>query len=267
MLNASTQGLVPLMIFALAGAMTPGPNNTIAMLTGANRGIRAVMPHLLGVPTGFAVMTALMGTGLGALLLAAKPAWSLALQACGALYLLVPVLAAGESPVKAGGEQGSISELGFLQSVAFQFSNRRRTPRRSAAQLITARSVCSAASVGHEVLELVDEAALAGDVRGALVEHAADVRGERHVGQQLAREDALALVDLGVGEGEPGLGQLDVAALDRPARGTRDRAGRAAAAASRRSPTARARDCCRTPGCGRTSAPPPRCCASPGSRP
>ena len=118
----STQGLVPFTIFALAGAMTPGPNNTIAMLTGANRGFRAVLPHLLGVPTGFAVMTALMGTGLGALLLAV-PAWSLALQACGTVYLLYLSWRLAMSPVKAGGEQGSFKELSFPQSVAFQFSN------------------------------------------------------------------------------------------------------------------------------------------------
>jgi threonine/homoserine/homoserine lactone efflux protein len=119
---SSTQGLVPFTIFALAGALTPGPNNTIAMLTGANRGFRAVLPHLLGVPTGFAVMTALMGTGLGALLLAV-PAWSLALQACGTLYLLYLSWRLATSPVKAGTEQGSFKELSFLQSVAFQFSN------------------------------------------------------------------------------------------------------------------------------------------------
>ena len=122
MLNSGSQGLVPLTIFALAGALTPGPNNTIAMLTGANRGLRAVLPHLLGVPTGFAVMTALMGTGLGALL-AAKPAWTLALQACGTLYLLYLAWRVATSPVKAGAENTSFRELSFPQSVAFQFSN------------------------------------------------------------------------------------------------------------------------------------------------
>ncbi|MGH8264712.1 MAG: LysE family translocator [Steroidobacteraceae bacterium] len=122
MLNTNTQGLVPLTLFALAGALTPGPNNTIAMLTGANRGLRAVLPHLLGVPTGFAVMTALMGTGLGALLMA-FPAWSLALQACGTSYLLYLAWRVATSPVTAGAESASFRELSFIQSVAFQFSN------------------------------------------------------------------------------------------------------------------------------------------------
>jgi threonine/homoserine/homoserine lactone efflux protein len=56
-------GLLPFTIFALAGALSPGPNNSIAMMTGANSGMRAVLPHLLGVPAGFALMTALAGAG------------------------------------------------------------------------------------------------------------------------------------------------------------------------------------------------------------
>src|ERR1700691_4963329 len=68
--------------------------------------------------------------------------------------------------------------------------------------------------LAHEVLELIDEAALAGNVRGTLIQYAADVSGERHVGQQVAREDALAFIESGVRKGEPGVGELDIAALD-----------------------------------------------------
>jgi threonine/homoserine/homoserine lactone efflux protein len=122
MLTSSAQGLLPLTVFAFTGALTPGPNNTIAMLTGAHRGLRAVLPHLLGVPTGFALMTALMGTGLGALLVA-LPTWSLALQACGALYLLYLAWRLATSPVNSGRANIPFRELNFPQSVAFQFSN------------------------------------------------------------------------------------------------------------------------------------------------
>jgi threonine/homoserine/homoserine lactone efflux protein len=122
MLTFGTEGLLPFTIFAFAGALTPGPNNTIAMLTGAHRGLRAVLPHLLGVPVGFALMTALTGTGLGALLVA-LPAWNLALQACGTLYLLYLAWRLASSPVDAGSAGVQFRELTFLQSVAFQFSN------------------------------------------------------------------------------------------------------------------------------------------------
>jgi threonine/homoserine/homoserine lactone efflux protein len=120
--STDIHGLLPFTIFAFAGALTPGPNNTIAMLTGAHRGLRAVLPHLLGVPVGFALMTALSGTGLGALLVA-LPTWNLALQAGGALYLLYLSWRLATSPVDAGGIAVPFRELRFLQSVAFQFSN------------------------------------------------------------------------------------------------------------------------------------------------
>jgi threonine/homoserine/homoserine lactone efflux protein len=122
MVASGTEGLLPFTIFAFAGALTPGPNNTIAMLTGAHHGLRAVLPHLLGVPTGFALMTALTGTGLGALLVA-LPAWNLALQACGTLYLLYLAWRLGSSPINAGSSAVPFRELTFLQSVAFQFAN------------------------------------------------------------------------------------------------------------------------------------------------
>src|SRR5882672_10963316 len=67
-------------------------------------------------------MTLLMGMGLGALL-AAMPAWSLALQACGALYLLFLAWRLASGPVAVGSTTAQFRELSFLQSVAFQFSN------------------------------------------------------------------------------------------------------------------------------------------------
>src|SRR5580693_696652 len=46
----------------------------------------------------------------------------------------------------------------------------------------------------HVVLELIEEAALRCRVAGALIEHAADVRGERHVGDQVTGEQPLTLI-------------------------------------------------------------------------
>ena len=112
MLTPATPDLLPFTLFAFAGALTPGPNNSIAMLTGAHRGMRAVLPHLLGVPAGFALMVALVGLGLGAVL-AAKPAWNLALQGCGALYLLYLSWRLANSPVSSNPAAVSFRELGF----------------------------------------------------------------------------------------------------------------------------------------------------------
>jgi len=66
--------------------------------------------------------------------------------------------------------------------------------------------------LGHEVLELVDEAALAGHMRGALIEHAAHMAA-MHVGQE--RRAKCGLRSSGrVGEGVPRLGQLQITARE-----------------------------------------------------
>ena len=49
---------------------------------------------------------------------------------------------------------------------------------------------------------------------GALLQHAADVGGERHIGQKLALEELLAVVRARFGELLAGIGELDVAAFD-----------------------------------------------------
>ena len=114
--------LLPFTIFAFVGAFTPGPNNTIAILTGANGGFRAVLPHLLGVPAGFALMTALSGAGLGALLIA-MPRWNQLLRWLGAIYLLYLAWGLAVTEARRTGGAAAFRRLNFAQSFAFQFSN------------------------------------------------------------------------------------------------------------------------------------------------
>src|SRR5450759_5990272 len=60
--------------------------------------------------------------------------------------------------------------------------------------------------LAHEILQFVDEAALARGVAGALIEHPANVRGQRHVVQEVARKNPLAFVAGGVGKSQPVFG-------------------------------------------------------------
>ncbi len=53
--------------FSIVSGFTPGPNNLIALATGANFGYRRTLPHVFGVVLGFNVIYFLMGTGLGSL--------------------------------------------------------------------------------------------------------------------------------------------------------------------------------------------------------
>jgi threonine/homoserine/homoserine lactone efflux protein len=73
--------------FAIAGAFTPGPNNTIAIATGARFGPWQVWPHALGTMIGFSSMLILASAGALAALLALPGAEPL-LRFLGVGYLL-----------------------------------------------------------------------------------------------------------------------------------------------------------------------------------
>lgn len=75
------------LVFAVVGAFTPGPNNTIALATGVNFGARRVAPHALGTMIGFSTMLMLAGAGALTALLAV-PGIEPALRALGVGYLL-----------------------------------------------------------------------------------------------------------------------------------------------------------------------------------
>ena len=59
--------LIALATLAVVGSFTPGPNNVIATVTGANHGLRATLPHILGVPFGFRTMLVAGSLGVAAL--------------------------------------------------------------------------------------------------------------------------------------------------------------------------------------------------------
>jgi threonine/homoserine/homoserine lactone efflux protein len=56
--------LLPLVLFAFATSITPGPNNLMLMASGANFGVRATVPHMLGVGLGFVFLCICTGLGL-----------------------------------------------------------------------------------------------------------------------------------------------------------------------------------------------------------
>lgn len=112
--------LIALLGLAVAGSFTPGPNTTIATVTGANHGMRAVVPHLFGVPFGFSTM--LMAGSLGAAaLIVAHPLLAAALKWAGITYLLVIAWQIGRAGV--GTDRRVARPLTFWQSAAFQYAN------------------------------------------------------------------------------------------------------------------------------------------------
>lgn len=57
--------LPALVLFAASSSFTPGPNNIMIMASGLNFGIRRSLPHMCGICIGFAVMLAVVGSGVG----------------------------------------------------------------------------------------------------------------------------------------------------------------------------------------------------------
>lgn len=56
--------LFPLMLFAVASSITPGPNNIMLLASGANFGFRRTLPHMLGISLGHAFQVTLVGIAL-----------------------------------------------------------------------------------------------------------------------------------------------------------------------------------------------------------
>lgn len=77
----------PMFLFALTGAISPGPVNLIAANIGATAGFARALPHVAGASLSYTAIVWLMGTSLQQVLVA-QPQISHALQWMGATYLL-----------------------------------------------------------------------------------------------------------------------------------------------------------------------------------
>jgi threonine/homoserine/homoserine lactone efflux protein len=55
---------LPLLLFAVAGSLTPGPNNIMLAASGVNYGFRRTVPHMIGICIGFPLMFLAVGLGL-----------------------------------------------------------------------------------------------------------------------------------------------------------------------------------------------------------
>ncbi|MCB1826753.1 MAG: LysE family translocator [Candidatus Competibacteraceae bacterium] len=78
---------IALALFIFATSITPGPNNLMLTVTGAQFGLRATVPAMAGILAGMSLLIGLAGAGVATLLLTA-PGLEPALRALGLGYLL-----------------------------------------------------------------------------------------------------------------------------------------------------------------------------------
>jgi threonine/homoserine/homoserine lactone efflux protein len=113
--------LSALAMFAFACSITPGPNNTLLLASGANFGLRASLPHMAGVSVGFMVLLTVVGLGLGGLF-TAYPVLHILLAWAGTLYLLYLAAKIALSRRLGVGKGGS-RPMRFVEATAFQAVN------------------------------------------------------------------------------------------------------------------------------------------------
>ena len=108
-------------LYAFVSSITPGPNNTMLLASGVNFGLRASLPHILGINIGFSILVLSCGLGIGALF-ELWPALHDVLKYAGALYMawLAWKIARSGAPQTAGAKPKPFT---FLQAAAFQWVN------------------------------------------------------------------------------------------------------------------------------------------------
>ncbi|MBP7651491.1 MAG: LysE family translocator [Phenylobacterium sp.] len=121
MTSLTPQLLLALALFAFVNSITPGPNNTMLMASGANFGFRATVPHLSGVAIGFGVMVMAVGLGLGGLFIA-FPWLHDILAVAGGVYMIWLAWRIATSKGPAGAQAGGQPQT-FWQAAAFQWVN------------------------------------------------------------------------------------------------------------------------------------------------
>ena len=121
MIGMTPELLGALALFALAFSITPGPNNTMLLASGANFGLRASVPHMLGVAAGFALLLLTVGFGLGGVF-TAYPVLHTVLAWAGTIYLLYLAARIALSDGMKARKDGA-RPMRFIEAVAFQAVN------------------------------------------------------------------------------------------------------------------------------------------------
>ena len=112
---------LPLVLFAFASSITPGPNNIMLLASGANFGVRRTLPHMLGISLGHAFQVSLVGIALLSLFEELPWLQTVLLVLCAGYLLVLAWRIAQAAPP--GDAPATAQPMTALQAAAFQWVN------------------------------------------------------------------------------------------------------------------------------------------------
>ncbi|MEZ5759211.1 MAG: LysE family translocator [Emcibacteraceae bacterium] len=112
--------LVAMFIYAFSMAITPGPNNIIALSTGVNYGFKKALPFTLGVVIGFNLLLAVIAFGIGTVV-AGNEGFLEILGYGGIAFMAYMAYKIATAPTHITPK--SDREAGFMHGVLFQWIN------------------------------------------------------------------------------------------------------------------------------------------------
>jgi threonine/homoserine/homoserine lactone efflux protein len=112
--------LVSVAVFSFVTSVTPGPNNTFLLSSGANFGLRKSLPYLNGIMAGLSGMMIALGAGLG-VIFTTLPLVYQVLKWVGFAYIVWLAFQIIKSTSKS--DTAEPKYIGFAKATTFQFVN------------------------------------------------------------------------------------------------------------------------------------------------
>jgi threonine/homoserine/homoserine lactone efflux protein len=112
--------LVSVAVFSFVTAVSPGPNNTFLLSSGANFGLKKSVPYLNGIMAGLIGMMAALAAGLG-VIFTTLPLVYQVLKWVGFAYIVWLAFLIVKSTSKS--DTGEAQYIGFWKATTFQFVN------------------------------------------------------------------------------------------------------------------------------------------------
>jgi len=113
---------VEIAVFALATCVTPGPVNLVATVSGAQQGLRANLPFVLGATLGLSVVILVSGLGVSQVL-KTNALLSNAVTLAGSGYILFFAISMIRKNLEFNAADGAEQKTSFFQGAALQLIN------------------------------------------------------------------------------------------------------------------------------------------------